>query len=174
MTSKEVAAVLETTVGYVNRLRRADKLEARWNSEGKGGGYLYCMASVGEFISNRSSRRVNAHKTKEKAQSYISKGYRVIYKPEHPRSYEGYIAEHTVVMEEHLGRLLVKGECVHHKDRDKLNNSIDNLTLLTDSRHMKMHSELRGLLLKISNDPVKEELAIAALKDILKSAAEKG
>lgn len=56
-----------------------------------------------------------------------------------------YVFEHTLVMEEHIGRKLVKGEVVHHIDGDGLNNSIDNLVLMTKKQHDTFH-RLLGLL----------------------------
>ena len=50
------------------------------------------------------------------------------------------VYEHRHVMEQHLGRPLRRGETVHHKDGNKLNNIIANLRLL-DSRgdHVRTH-----------------------------------
>lgn len=50
------------------------------------------------------------------------------------------IAEHRLLMEQLLGRILSSQEIVHHKDGDKMNNSIDNLMLYCSrSAHSKMH-----------------------------------
>ena len=45
------------------------------------------------------------------------------------------------VMEKHLGRYLKTKEHVHHKDRDTLNDSIDNLEVLSAKEHSHLHIE---------------------------------
>jgi hypothetical protein len=47
--------------------------------------------------------------------------------------------QHRVVMERILGRKLVKGEIVHHKDENKKNNDPDNLVVMTQSEHCILH-----------------------------------
>jgi hypothetical protein len=73
--------------------------------------------------------------------SVIVDGYVYVYSPSHPNATKlGYVCEHRLVMEAHLGRLLSKQECVHHKDSNKLNNSISNLELCpSNGRHTILH-----------------------------------
>lgn len=67
-------------------------------------------------------------------------GYMYAYAPSHYcANGAGKVMEHVFVMAEHIGRPLNKNECVHHKDRDRTNNSIDNLLLMTLSEHAKLH-----------------------------------
>lgn len=47
--------------------------------------------------------------------------------------------EHRTVMEEKLGRPLLPGEIVHHRDDNKRNNDPDNLEVMTQADHMRLH-----------------------------------
>lgn len=46
---------------------------------------------------------------------------------------------HDVVIEKRIGRRLYKDECIHHIDRDKTNNNLNNLALVTISGHLRLH-----------------------------------
>lgn len=46
---------------------------------------------------------------------------------------------HVLIMEQCLGRKLQTSECVHHIDKDKSNNKLSNLVLMTISEHHKLH-----------------------------------
>lgn len=71
---------------------------------------------------------------KWKGGKIIRKGYVMIKKPDHPFcDSQGYIYEHRLIMEEFLGRYLDPKEVVHHKDKNKLNNSINNLQLFSNN-----------------------------------------
>jgi HNH endonuclease len=52
------------------------------------------------------------------------------------------VKEHRLVMEQHLGRKLLPSEVVHHKDGDRLNNSISNLVILSPGAHTQEHLPL--------------------------------
>lgn len=70
-------------------------------------------------------------------------GYIYAYSPDHPNATKGpkgYIFEHRLVMENKLGRYLIKGEVVHHINGNKTDNRIENLMLFSShSKHIKFH-----------------------------------
>lgn len=51
--------------------------------------------------------------------------------------------EHRVIAERMLGRPLNSDEIIHHIDCDKRNNCPDNLLVMTQSEHSKLHARLR-------------------------------
>ena len=73
------------------------------------------------------------------------KGQKYVYKyaNNHPNATkDGYVMEHRLVMEKHIGRYLTKEEIVHHRDGRKDNNVIENLELVSDQgSHTREHFE---------------------------------
>lgn len=58
---------------------------------------------------------------------------------------QGKVYQHHYVMCQKIGRVLLPDECVHHIDRNRSNNKLENLLLLTNSEHGKLHAlEDRG------------------------------
>lgn len=63
---------------------------------------------------------------------------------QHPNAFkDGYILEHRLVVENHIGRLLRENEIVHHIDGNKRNNNISNLMILTKEEHARLHYQER-------------------------------
>lgn len=63
---------------------------------------------------------------------------------EHPNANQvGYVAEHRLLIEKQLGRLLDKNERVHHINCIKNDNSLDNLVVFNNhSEHFLAHGSL--------------------------------
>lgn len=70
--------------------------------------------------------------------------YIYLRRVDHPyANWCGYVLEHRLVMEEHIGRFLDPEEVVHHRDKNKHNNQIDNLELFA-SNGEHLAAELKG------------------------------
>ena len=54
------------------------------------------------------------------------------------------IFEHRLVLESVFGRKLLSSEHVHHIDHNKLNNSPENLMIVSNSDHKKYHATFRS------------------------------
>ena len=89
-----------------------------------------------------SERLKGSHNPRWNEGKYINKGgYVFIRSHDHPYAdVRGYVFEHRLVMEKHIGRHLLPTEIVHHIDGNVRNNTIENLMLYSSHAvHMKEH-----------------------------------
>lgn len=52
------------------------------------------------------------------------------------------IPHHRLIIEVNIGRYLTRQEVIHHKNGNKIDNRIENLEILTNSDHRKLHTKL--------------------------------
>lgn len=69
----------------------------------------------------------------------VSKKYYLAWRPDHPSAITGRVPEHRLIVEDYIGRFLSSEEHVHHIDGDGFNNKIENLQILTNSEHTRLH-----------------------------------
>ncbi len=96
-------------------------------------------------------RRKGKHSTNWKGGKVKYDGYWKILTPNHPRAdSSGYVYEHVLVMEKKLGRLIIKGEIIHHIDGNRGNNEIENLFLCKDTgTHTNIHRSIEEVGLQL-------------------------
>jgi hypothetical protein len=107
------------------------------------------LADKNPNYGNRGSSNPN-WKSDEKISVY---GYRLIRMPEHPfANCDGFVFEHRLIAERDLltkdTAVTINGKqylspdyIVHHKDENRLNNSIDNLEIMKAGDHVSMHNK---------------------------------
>lgn len=100
-----------------------------------------------EIIKKAQENKINpsgsSHYNWKGGKRYTTNGYVMIYSPNHPFRHKRSktVHEHRLKMEKKIGRLLKKGEVVHHVNGIKSDNRISNLVLMTNSEHSSFHGK---------------------------------
>lgn len=71
-------------------------------------------------------------------------GYVLIHTPGHPYcDHAGYVREHRLVVEQHIGRYLLPSEVVHHINKITSDNRIENLEYMLKEEHDRISALTR-------------------------------
>lgn len=71
--------------------------------------------------------------------------YWLVLRPDHPHAdRHGYVREHRLVMEQVLGRLLLPGEVVHHRNHVTTDNRPENLEVFASNADHKRSEHRQG------------------------------
>lgn len=107
-------------------------------------GRKFCSRTC-SLKSRKGEKRINSSKEKHHqwkgGKIKRNVGYVLLHRPEHPFCQShGYVLEHRLIMEKHLGRYLHPKEVIHHMNGIKDDNRLENLELIKDqSEHAKHH-----------------------------------
>jgi hypothetical protein len=98
----------------------------------------YCKDCKGEATKGEKNWRWNGGIWK------LLNRYKMIKVPKHPfANPNGYVYLHRFLMEKKIGRYLKPEEVVHHIDRNRENNNLDNLMIFPNqSKHRRYHLNL--------------------------------
>lgn len=138
-----IEALMIHYICYMAKIQKicahCNKLLYIYPSEIKRGGGRFCSRKC-YFLNSKISRK-GSNNPCYRGGKRTNKGYVLILKPDHPFTTKvGYVYEHRLVMEKHLKRYLTKKEVVHHKNKNKSDNRIENLELLpSHAEHLKKY-----------------------------------
>jgi hypothetical protein len=116
---------------------------------------------LGKKMSEAHRKKLSESRTGKKShfwkggRVFDKDGYILVLQKDHPNANpNGYVREHRLVVEKHLGRFLLSNEVVHHKNHKRDDNSIENLQLFSEhSLHIKEEwkNEARKPYIKYKN-----------------------
>lgn len=95
-----------------------------------------CGTEVEKLLFQIRKSKQCQHQKKHFLNNYVD-----LFLPEHHLARKnGYVYEHLIIAEQILNRELISGETVHHKDKNRNNNSPENLMVFkTNADHARFH-----------------------------------
>lgn len=147
MTRAEVIRMLTISPNGLQRLERYGDVKFKVDETSN---YYNKRKYYNKESVMRAAARRRKHSGRPGKPQKTKQGYIVVSFVSHPYcNSSGYVYQHRLVMEEHLGRYLLPEEIVHHKDGNRSNNKISNLTLFSSqSEHLSNAQHLSQRVMK--------------------------
>lgn len=152
MAMKRIAKELNIAVGTVYNYLKRNRVKSRRikdyevTEKQKEAARKNGLAHKGKILSEETKRKISEAKKIHCAghKKQRKDGYICVYYPDHINSTkDGYIMEHHLVMEKHIGRPIQKDEVVHHINSIRNDNRLENLQLMTQKEHASYHMSMR-------------------------------
>ena len=113
------------TIEMLNKMKEAKKDYIPWNKDLEG------------------YQAMEKHYNWKGGKTITHNGYILVKMPKHPSAFvTGYVLEHRIVMEKHIGRFLKRNELVHHRNCIKHDNRIENLEIVINGKGMVHQGEV--------------------------------
>ena len=175
LTTTQAARAINYSRNHIINCIRDGRIKAELHTINTRSIYLIDEASFSSYAETASNNRRIGRELfirKPNRKPLYNNGYTYMYQPAHPNaSCDGYVAEHVLVMEEHLKRYLRSDELVYHINRNRSDNSIANLTLITKRKttiRERKQSRLNSLCLPLLRNPELQAKAISFLEELNK------
>lgn len=146
---KEIGKILNMASGKIHKYFHLYEIDTRnWGSQNEFAKTKISNAQKGKKYALGKKRTEEQKQKLSKAKQLKGigckkqrkDGYVAIHFPDHPKSNkDGYIMEHDLIMECFIGRWLKDNEIVHHKNKIRNDNRIENLQLMTFEEHARLH-----------------------------------
>lgn len=125
LSNKQISLLMNRSIGSIQH--KATRLGIKKDKEAN-----KIVRSLAR--SGANSHLWNGGKTKDK------EGHILVLRKGNPMADKrGYVMEHRLIMSEHLGRVLNPDEIVHHKNGIKDDNRIENLEIMSNGEHTRLH-----------------------------------
>jgi transposase len=102
-------------------------------------------------------------------------GYILQHQPDHPQAVKGYVRMHRLVMERELGRMLLPGEVVDHRNGDTSDNDPANLRVFpSNADHLRATLTGRKKLPAVQRELLRQEAVRRARQRVAAILADQG